>query len=376
MSSYDVEAIREQLSQALSRKFDSGRKVAIYGAGGASALAGPSFEEIGYEEIEYFIDDTPDKAGTLFHGKPVITLSEAHKKCNSQLILVSCHTQRARRIMIGSLNSDLIDSAVVGTLDEYVYCKNAEKILAVYDMLEDDKSKATYANVILTRMGKSQIDQGLVCKGKTYFALPEFEQIVYPDVFVDLGAYTGDTLEKCILTCEGSFQKIFAFEPDASMFSALQARAKRLRSEWDLDEGRLVLENAGVGEKDAELSFHTDMNEAKLGGTFQSAGDDKRPEHRQRVFSLDSYFSSQRVSIIKADIESYEFPMLLGAAGVIKRDRPRIALSIYHNAVDMFRLALKIKELNCNYKLAVRQHQYVPQDTVLYAYDESNCVIY
>lgn len=235
MNIYNVNAIREQLAQALSRKFDNDRRVSVYGAGGASALAGSSFEEIG--AIEYFIDDTPGKAGTLFHGRPVITFSEAHEKCRSHLILVSCHTQQARRIMMTSLKEYPIDLAELGTLDEYVYCRNAESILAVYDMLEDDKSKATYANVILVRIGKAQMDPELVYKGKSYFALPQFEQIVYPDVFIDLGAYTGDTLEKCIFTCEGSFQKIFAFEPDESMFCALQARTERLRREWNLEEG-------------------------------------------------------------------------------------------------------------------------------------------
>ena len=47
MKTYDINAIREQLVQALSRKFDNGRKVSVYGAGWASALAGPCFEEIG-----------------------------------------------------------------------------------------------------------------------------------------------------------------------------------------------------------------------------------------------------------------------------------------------------------------------------------------
>lgn len=56
MKTYDINAIREQLVQALSRKFDNGRKVSVYGAGWASALAGPCFEEIG--EIACFIDET------------------------------------------------------------------------------------------------------------------------------------------------------------------------------------------------------------------------------------------------------------------------------------------------------------------------------
>ena len=370
MSTFDVKSIREQLVNALSREFDYTRKVSIYGAGSASAFAGPCFQETG--EITYFVDET--RGGGLFYGKPVITLSEAQEKCKSHLILVSCVVQRSRRIMLEKLKESQIEDMQFGTLDEYIFCKNADKVLSVFDMLEDDFSKVTYANVVLVRMGKAQMNTELVRKGETYFALPPFRQNVFMDVFVDCGAYVGDTLEKFINNGEGGFNKIFAFEPDYDLFRTLQVRTERLRKEWNLSEDRLVLVNAGVGEENCELSFHKDTTTG-LNGTFQNL-DGNESENNLQIFSLDSYFSEQSVSFIKADIEGYEYPMLLGAEKVIKRDNPRIALSIYHNAVDMFRLALKIKEIDSHYKFAVRQHQYIPQDTVLYAYDERNSVLY
>lgn len=376
MGTFNVKSIREQLASALSREFDCTRKVSIYGAGSASAFAGPCFEETG--EIACFIDETLTLGGggaPFFYGRPVITLSEAKEKCRSHLILVSCVVQRSRRIMLEKLQNSQIEDMQFGTLDEYIFCKNADKILAVYDMLEDDVSKATYANVLLVRMGKAQMNTELVKKGNAYFALPPFHQNVFKDVFVDCGAYVGDTLEKFINNGEGGFHKIFAFEPDHDLFRTLQIRTERLRKEWNLSEDRLVLVNAGVGEANCELSFHKDAATG-LTGTFQNLDSNESSENNLQVVSLDSYFSKQSVSFIKADIEGYEYPMLLGAEKVIKRDKPKIALSIYHNAVDMFRLALKIKEIDSHYKFAVRQHQYTPQDTVLYAYDERNIVLY
>ena len=56
MGTFNVKSIREQLASALSREFDCTRKVSIYGAGSASAFAGPCFEETG--EIACFIDET------------------------------------------------------------------------------------------------------------------------------------------------------------------------------------------------------------------------------------------------------------------------------------------------------------------------------
>jgi hypothetical protein len=86
------------------------------------------------------------------------------------------------------------------------------------------------------------------------------------------------------------------------------------------------------------------------------------------LYALDDYFKEQKVSFIKADIESYELDMLRGAESIIKRDKPLLAVCIYHNASDMYTIPLFIKELNNNYKLKIRHHTYSLLDTVLYAY--------
>ncbi|MDR3131046.1 MAG: hypothetical protein LBU18_05815 [Treponema sp.] len=86
------------------------------------------------------------------------------------------------------------------------------------------------------------------------------------------------------------------------------------------------------------------------------------------LFALDDYFAEQKVSFIKADIESYELDMLWGAKSILKRDKPLLAVCIYHNASDMYTIPFFIKELNNDYKIKIRQHTYLLFDTVLYAY--------
>ena len=61
MGTFNVKSIREQLASALSREFDCTRKVSIYGAGSASAFAGPCFEETG--EIACFFDEPRPRGG-------------------------------------------------------------------------------------------------------------------------------------------------------------------------------------------------------------------------------------------------------------------------------------------------------------------------
>jgi hypothetical protein len=87
------------------------------------------------------------------------------------------------------------------------------------------------------------------------------------------------------------------------------------------------------------------------------------------LYALDDYFKDQKVSFIKADIESYEYDMLCGASNIIKRDKPLLAICVYHNASDMYTIPLLVKTINPKYNLCIRQHRYSCDETVLYAYN-------
>jgi hypothetical protein len=75
------------------------------------------------------------------------------------------------------------------------------------------------------------------------------------------------------------------------------------------------------------------------------------------------------------DIEGAEFNALIGAKETILRDKPKLAICIYHSNEDMLRIAEWIHVLVPEYKLYVRHHgakNYVhpvmgPAETVLYA---------
>ena len=182
-------------------------------------------------------------------------------------------------------------------------------------------------------------------------------------MFVDCGAYVGDTVETYLFNRTGMFEKIFAFEPDPKCFKALSARSRRLKEEWALDDGRINIVNAGVGSKTETLFIH--QADSNLSNSLSNSADDG---DAIKVFALDDYFSNQRISFLKADIESYELDMLKGAEEIIRRDRPKMAICIYHNASDMYRIQQWIKALNLDYKFAVRHHSTIWSETVLYAW--------
>lgn len=71
--------------------------------------------------------------------------------------------------------------------------------------------------------------------------------------------------------------------------------------------------------------------------------------------------------MIKMDVEGSELESLKGAKRTIQRDKPKLAICIYHKPEDMTEIPMFIKELVPEYRLYVRHHSNSDLETVLYA---------
>lgn len=83
--------------------------------------------------------------------------------------------------------------------------------------------------------------------------------------------------------------------------------------------------------------------------------------------SLDDLFMNEQVEIIALDIEGEELHALLGASKIIQRNKPKLAICVYHDLSHYVKIAETIKEYNSDYKLYFRHHSTVTIESVLYA---------
>ncbi|MCC7328065.1 MAG: FkbM family methyltransferase [Burkholderiales bacterium] len=77
--------------------------------------------------------------------------------------------------------------------------------------------------------------------------------------------------------------------------------------------------------------------------------------------------SVQRVDFIKMDIEGSELDALRGAERVLRRDQPRLAISLYHRPEDFFAIPLFIHGLGIGYRFYLDHYSIHREETVLYA---------
>ncbi len=74
------------------------------------------------------------------------------------------------------------------------------------------------------------------------------------------------------------------------------------------------------------------------------------------VRTIDELLSQEDepISLLKADIEGYEFPMLLGAEETIRRRHPKIALTVYHPQNNVSEIKDFLSRVHSDYRFAVK----------------------
>lgn len=292
-----------------------------------------------------------------YNGKPVLCINSLEAKNNICIFVFSFNPFTAHKLY--DVAVDLGFETYM--LDAVVLSQYSREVLNVFDLLSDEISRKTYVEIIESRMKGRYPKEGTWCSD-AYFCWREFSAKGVGEVFIDCGSYVGDSIERYVWYKDGVFKKVYGFEPDEKNFSAMQYRMDRLSKEWNCEE-QICLINARVGEKTQSLRFLHYRD--GLGSIYSDKGDEEK-----NIYALDDYVQED-VDFIKADIESYEYEMLLGAKNIIRNNNPNLAICIYHNAVDLFSIALLIEEIDSRYKFAVRHHSNTLSETVLYAWVDS-----
>ena len=67
------------------------------------------------------------------------------------------------------------------------------------------------------------------------------------------------------------------------------------------------------------------------------------------------------------DIEGAEKKALMGAKTLIRKFKPKLAISVYHKRDDIWEIPKLILSINPEYRFFLRVYSFTGKDTVLYA---------
>lgn len=241
----------------------------------------------------------------------------------------------------------------VGAFTKELMKDNVEKIKVVYNKLFDEKSKETYLDILAFKI-TGKLDYLRRCTTEPKEAYDNILKLSENEIYVDLGAYTGDTIAEFLEQTNGRYRRIYAIEPNVRNFRKLTANTQKLEN--------CVIENAAAWDKRELLTFNS-------GGGRQSQLSKKGVE--TQAISVDELLLGQKATFIKYDVEGAEKQALEGAKNTITACKPKLCVALYHRAVDVFELPLQVLSMNENYKLYIRHYPYYPAwETNLFAVSE------
>lgn len=189
--------------------------------------------------------------------------------------------------------------------------------------------------------------------GRQYFdyLLPQGQEY-----FVDAGALDGATTGEFVKWCEGNYGAVYAFEVNPLMVEECERNLRSIVADnklfyaecalWDRQED-VLLDNSV-----SKWSAHIDSNGHNL----------------VKADTIDNLIGNERVTFIKFDIEGSEMKALHGAKNCILKNRPRMAISVYHDADDMEAIMTFLVNLGCDYHFALRHYHSDSIETILYVF--------
>jgi FkbM family methyltransferase len=237
---------------------------------------------------------------------------------------------------------------------------NKDSINMVRDLLYDDKSRAVYDSVIEYRCNGDK--KSIMPSTGMYFP-KDIISLSKSEVFVDCGAFSGDTVFEFIRKTRGKFKAIYAFEPSAKHYRLLRKNTGKLKR----FVRNITLYNEGVWSKSGQLSFSEQEINSGASHVLAEASTSEADGERIRVNSLDVVFKETIPTFIKMDIEGSELEALKGAKEILTKYKPKLAICLYHKSSDFVEIPLFLKETVPDYKLHIRHHSCGYLDTVLYA---------
>ena len=162
------------------------------------------------------------------------------------------------------------------------------------------------------------------------------------EVIVDLGAYTGDTILDYIYTYgENKYQKIYAYDITEESLIKLKENVSRYPN--NIVKKRAITDKTGITYiKKSEVDNSANMT--------MDHGDDEVLET-----TLDDEVK-EKITMIKMDIEGGEQKALRGAEEHIKKEHPKLLISVYHNVRDIFEIPKMIEQMDSSYQFYLRNH--------------------
>ncbi len=374
--------LAESPSAAASRRREAFDRIAgsedapivIYGAGGLGRITLEGLRRIGRPPVA-FADRKANASSPAIDGVPLLSPLEAVVRYGPTAVFVVAiwnaqtnHRFPETREALHRVGAVHVAPAIA-LFWKYpepflpYYCLDVpervlasrDDILRLHEELGDDSSRDVLLRQMRWRMQMDFAALPLPVPGMAYFQ-DDLLPPRYDELFIDCGAYDGDTLHTFVPRMQGNRARTIAIEPDPSSHERLVAQVAALPADI---RTRIRPLKVAVGRSRGKMRF--------TASGLASARSSETGSVEVDVFPLDEILDGEAPTLIKMDLEGAEVDALAGGASVIQRNAPSMAVCVYHCPDHLWAIPLQLRSMLPHHRLYLRPHGHEGWDLVCYA---------
>lgn len=384
----DVDALRRELANLLAESsamaiererttFDraiapfDGRLV-LSGAGNLGRKALTALRADGVEPLA-FVDNNRRLWGTSIAGVDVLSPDEGAQRFGDSATFCVTIWRGEGTDTMAQRRQPLLDAGCLNVIDfgamfwkygtsllphysldlPHRVLADADDVRAAFELWNDDASRVEYVAQVRWRLWLDFDNLPPPVKEEIYYPR-DLMSILDEEVFLDCGAFDGDTVRDFIRHSKGRFRSVYAFEADQRNFAKLENFVGNLPEQI---RRRIIPVQVALSDRNGVLHFAAN-------GTAASAVAERGVE--VKCAALDEALS-EAPTWIKMDIEGSEPAALRGAKRMISTHSPVLSICVYHSQHHLWSIPLQIAAMHSGYRMHLRP--FVPEswDLVCYA---------
>jgi FkbM family methyltransferase len=351
----------------IERRIAGRTDVVLFGAGYLGRHVRADMDALPFKPLA-FVDNNSAAWGSEIEGLEVIGPDEAVARFGQKVlwlitvytnspVIEQCRTLGVPWVTCAELSWVLSQppppSFIFGTPESLG--ESAREIERAAAIWADRESEAEYRSQVRWRF---LLDYSALATPRpiveTYFPDDLIRPLAH-EVFVDCGAFTGDTIEAFMTARGGRFEEIIGIEPDAVNGRVLQNRI----DDWKRSGiGPIRTEPVAVGSHRGTLTFAT----TGTAGSRVGSGTET-----VEVAPLDELLAGDKPTYIKFDVEGAEHDAIVGGSETIRTHMPVLAVCLYHRPEDLWDIPLLVRSLRPDYRMYIRRYSDERWEQVLYA---------